>query len=64
MQEHVDTTEVVSRGIDLLTKVLQVGILSANGLGEFEQQRSATASRVVHLIDVGVVPRCQTGQQF
>ena len=56
MQKHVDTTEVVGGGIDLLAKILQIGILFAYGLGKLKQQRSATTGGVINLIDIGIMP--------
>ena len=54
VKEHVDAAQVVGRGIDLLSEVLQLGIALPDGLGEFEQQGARTACRVIDLADVGI----------
>ena len=64
VKEHVDATEVVGGGVHLLTEVFQIGILSANGLGKLQQQRTRATGWVVDLLDVRILPGSQTGQEF
>ena len=64
MQEHIDTAEVVGGKVNLLTIETLTNIVLAEYLCRFEQQRTRTASRVIHLIDFGLAKSCQTGEEF
>ena len=55
VQEHVDTAEVVRRGVDLLTVEALAHAVHAQDLGELQQQRARAAGGVVDLVDALLV---------
>ena len=64
VQEHIDTAKIVVRQIDLLSEETLPDIVLAEDLRKFQQQRSASASRVINLVDFCLADDRQPRQQF
>ena len=64
MQEHVDTAKIVGRNIDLLPIESLTHILLAEHFGEFQQQRTAAAGRIVHFVHLFFADERNTCKEF
>ena len=64
VQEHVDAAKIVGGNIDLLPIESLTHILFAEHFGEFQQQRTAAAGRIVHFVHLFFADERNTGKEF
>lgn len=64
VQEHIDATQIVGGQVDLLSKKSALDIVLTKNFFDLQQQRTAAAGRIVHLVDAGFSDGAQTGEQL